>query len=80
MINPPGQLPSVTISFNLLPGHSLGEAVDHIRALERELHMPASLTPACKAPPRHSRPLCRALGILLLIAVLVVYLVTRHSL
>jgi HAE1 family hydrophobic/amphiphilic exporter-1 len=43
-VNHQGQLPSVTLSFNLLPGVSLGDAVDRIRKMEREMNMPASLT------------------------------------
>src|SRR5512146_2725203 len=42
-VNHQGQLPSVTISFNLLPGVSLGDAVNQIKAMEREVSMPASL-------------------------------------
>ena len=38
-----GQFPAVTISFNLSPGTSLGEAVDAIRAAQVALHMPESL-------------------------------------
>jgi multidrug efflux pump len=38
-----GQFPAVTISFNLAPGASLGEAVEAIEAVERELQLPAAL-------------------------------------
>ncbi|MCD6672328.1 MAG: MdtB/MuxB family multidrug efflux RND transporter permease subunit [Burkholderiaceae bacterium] len=38
-----GQFPSATISFNLAPGFSLGEAVEAVHAAERELGLPASL-------------------------------------
>ncbi len=38
-----GQFPSATISFNLAPGASLGEAVDAIRAAEKEIAMPLSV-------------------------------------
>ncbi len=41
-VNHQGQQPSVTISFNLVPGTSLGPAVDAIRQIERELE-PAAL-------------------------------------
>jgi multidrug efflux pump len=39
-----GQFPATTISFNLAPGASLGEAVDAINAARREIGMPASIT------------------------------------
>ena len=42
-VNHQGQQPSVTISFNLSPGFSLGQAVDAIRQIERELNLPASV-------------------------------------
>ncbi len=38
-----GQFPASTISFNLAEGVSLGEAVDAIRAAEREIGLPASV-------------------------------------
>lgn len=38
------QLPAVTITFNLGPSYTLGEAVVAMRQLEREVNMPASIT------------------------------------
>ncbi|MFL6582528.1 MAG: MdtB/MuxB family multidrug efflux RND transporter permease subunit [Burkholderiales bacterium] len=38
-----GQFPATTISFNLAPGSSLGEAVRAIRATEAELGLPRSM-------------------------------------
>ncbi len=43
VVNHLGQFPAATISFNLAPGASLGEAVDAIHAAERELGLPASI-------------------------------------
>jgi multidrug efflux pump len=42
-INHQGQFPSVTISFNLAPGASLGEATKAITAAQQELNMPLSV-------------------------------------
>ena len=42
-INHLAQFPAATISFNLAPGASLGQAVNTIERAERELGMPASL-------------------------------------
>jgi len=39
-INHLGQFPAATISFNLAPGASLGEAVDAIRSAEAGIHLP----------------------------------------
>ena len=43
-INHQDQFPSVTLSFNLAPGHSLGEALTAIQQMERSLAKPAALT------------------------------------
>jgi multidrug efflux pump len=37
-----GQFPATTVSFNVAPGFSLGEAVTAVRAAEQDLHLPAS--------------------------------------
>jgi multidrug efflux pump len=42
-INHLGQFPAATISFNLAPGASLGAAVNAVKAVERELQIPASV-------------------------------------
>jgi len=43
MVNHQGQFPAVTISFNLAPGVSLGDAVNSITAMEQTLGMPPSI-------------------------------------
>ncbi len=43
VVNHQGQFPSVTISFNLAPGASIGQAVSAIHAAGKELHPPLSL-------------------------------------
>ncbi|MGH8461480.1 MAG: MdtB/MuxB family multidrug efflux RND transporter permease subunit [Stenotrophobium sp.] len=43
VINHLGQFPSTTISFNLAPGASLGDAVQSIQQTEKKLGLPASL-------------------------------------
>ncbi len=43
VVNHQGQFPSVTISFNLAPGASIGQAVSAIHAVDKELHPPLSL-------------------------------------
>jgi HAE1 family hydrophobic/amphiphilic exporter-1 len=44
VVNHQGQFPSVTLSFNLKPGVSIGDAVNAIRQMEQQLGKPASLT------------------------------------
>ena len=43
VVNHQGQFPSVTLSFNLAPGTSIGQAVSAIHQLEAQLHKPLSL-------------------------------------
>ena len=74
-VNHLGQLPSVTISFNLLPGVSLGEAVDRLKALEEEMRLPVSLNTSLQGTAQAFTDAQKGLGLLLLVAVLVVYLV-----
>ena len=74
-INHQGQLPSVTISFNLLPGVSLGDAVSHIRTLEQEMRLPVSLNTSLQGTAQAFQSSLQGLGILLLIAIVVVYIV-----
>ncbi len=74
-VNHQGQLPSVTISFNLLPGVSLGQAVDQIKALEQEVRVPVSLNTSLQGTAQAFQASLQGLGVLLLVAVLVVYLV-----
>jgi HAE1 family hydrophobic/amphiphilic exporter-1 len=74
-INHQGQLPSVTLSFNLLPGVSLGTAVEAIKVMEQELRLPASLTSSLQGTAQAFEASQKGLGLLLLVAVLVVYLV-----
>ncbi len=45
-INHQGQFPVVTISFNLAPGESLGNATKAIARAEQEIGMPASIHPS----------------------------------
>jgi HAE1 family hydrophobic/amphiphilic exporter-1 len=68
-----GQLPSVTLSFNLKPGFSLGEAVDQFTELTRNL--PATISGAFQGTAREFENSVRNLMLLLLIAVLVIYIV-----
>ncbi|HEX5863907.1 MAG TPA: efflux RND transporter permease subunit, partial [Casimicrobiaceae bacterium] len=42
VVNHIGQFPSATISFNLAPGASLGDAVQEIEKVQREIKLPAS--------------------------------------
>jgi len=73
-INHQGQLPSVTISFNLAPDYSLGEAVDTINKLARSL-LPPTVTTSFQGTAQAFQSSMKGLGWLLALAILVIYLV-----
>jgi HAE1 family hydrophobic/amphiphilic exporter-1 len=74
-INHIGQLPSVTISFNLREGVSLGEAVDQIRQATDQMGLPASISTAFQGTAQAFEQSLQNLWILLVIAILVIYLI-----
>ena len=69
-----GQLPAVTISFNLLPGVSLGDAVERVEDW-RASRCPTRCAPASRAWRRRSSRRCGGMGVLLVMAILVIYMV-----
>jgi len=73
-VNHLGQLPAVTISFNLKPGASLGSAVAEVDRLARE-QLPATITTSFQGAAQAFQSSLSGLGLLLLMAVLVIYLV-----
>ena len=74
-INHQGQFPVVTVSFNLAPGASLGEAVQAIEAVQQELGMPASIQARFQGAAEAFRASLSNELILILAAVLTVYIV-----
>jgi HAE1 family hydrophobic/amphiphilic exporter-1 len=73
-INHLGQLPAVTISFNTLPGVSLGEAVDRIQQAVAGV-VPEGVTTRFQGEAAAFQDSLGNLGLLLIMAVLVIYLV-----
>ncbi len=73
-INHTGQLPSVTISFNLKPGVSLGEAVDAIGDLARKT-LPGNFATSFTGTAKAFQSSLQNMGLLLIIAIAVVYIV-----
>jgi HAE1 family hydrophobic/amphiphilic exporter-1 len=70
-----GQLPSVTLSFDLRPGVSLSQAIDAIHAATRGLQVPATITTSFSGTAQAFQDSLQGMGILLLLAVVVIYLV-----
>ncbi|MGZ8431861.1 MAG: efflux RND transporter permease subunit [Candidatus Deferrimicrobiaceae bacterium] len=74
LVNHLGQLPSVTISFNLQPGISLGQAVAAVDKVARAT-LPASITTSFQGTAQAFQASLKGMGILLVMAILVIYLV-----
>jgi len=72
-VNHTGQLPSVTLSFNLKPDISLGQAVNEVQNLAHE-SLPAAITGTFQGAAQAFQSSLRNLGFLLLITVLVIYI------
>src|SRR5437867_5563475 len=73
-INHLGQLPSVTISFNLRPGVSLGDAVNAVGKVAKEM-LPATVSTSFQGTAQAFQSSITGLGLLLFMAILVIYLV-----
>src|SRR5207249_282720 len=69
-----GQLPAVTVSFNTKPGVSLGDVVPKVEDIARNT-LPATLTTSFQGTAQVFQSSIQGLGILLLMAVLVIYMV-----
>jgi HAE1 family hydrophobic/amphiphilic exporter-1 len=74
-VNHQGQQPAVTISFNLAPGTSLGDAVVAVQNLEREERLPASITTGFQGTAQVFQDSLRGQGILILAAIFAAYVV-----
>lgn len=73
-VNHSGQLPAVTVSFNVAPGHSLGEAVDGAQQIAARV-LPDRISAGFQGSAQAFQSSFRGLGVLLLVAVFVIYLV-----
>jgi len=73
-INHSGQIPSVTVSFNLKPGVSLGPAVDQITQLGREI-LPTSVSTNFQGAAQAFQSSMSGLGFLLLMTIVVIYMI-----
>ena len=70
-----GQLPAVTLSFNLAPGVSLSQAVTEIQGLEREMRLPATISTGFQGTAQLFQDTAANQGLLLLAAIFVIYVV-----
>ena len=74
-INHQGQFPVVTLSFNLAPGVSLGEATKAIDAAEQAIHIPPSIHTSFQGTAAAFRNSLSSEPLLILAAIITVYIV-----
>ncbi len=70
-----GQFPAVTISFNLVPGASLGDAVDAIQKAQAQLRAPATLSGSFQGTAQAFSESLRTQPYLIAAALIAVYIV-----
>ncbi|MBA8884885.1 efflux RND transporter permease subunit [Dokdonella fugitiva] len=74
-INHLGQVPAVTVSFNLAPGMSLSDAVAGVDRAVAQLHLPDTISASFQGTAQQFQDSLSGMGVLLLLAVFVIYLV-----
>ena len=75
VINHQGQFPSTTISFNLLPGTSIGNAVSAIQQAATQLGAPASLTTSFQGNAQAFQSSLSSTPLLIAAALVVIYII-----
>jgi HAE1 family hydrophobic/amphiphilic exporter-1 len=70
-----GQLPAVTIGFNLRPGVSLGQSAQAVDEAIREMRMPPTISANFQGTVKEFQQSFQNLTILLLVAIVVIYIV-----
>jgi multidrug efflux pump len=74
-VNHQGQFPSITLSFNLAPGVSLGQALDAIAGAQRAIGLPASIHPTFQGTAQAFQSSLANEPLLILAALIAVYIV-----
>ena len=75
LINHIGQFPAVTLSFNLAPGVSLGEAVAVIERVEQDIGLPAGIVRQFQGAAQAFRASLSSTLLLILAAIVTMYIV-----
>ena len=70
-----GQFPAVTLSFNLRPGASLGDAVQAIQNTEKEIGLPETVVTTFSGSAAEFRSSLKSEPFLILAAIIVIYIV-----
>jgi hydrophobe/amphiphile efflux-1 (HAE1) family protein len=75
VVNHQGQFPSVTISFNLMPGTAIGQAVNAIQQVEKAFGKPLSLQTSFQGNAQAFGASLSSTPILIVAALFVIYLI-----
>ena len=75
VVNHQGQFPSTTISFNLLPGTSIGSAVDAIQQAGKQLGKPAALVTSFQGNAQAFQSSLSSTPLLIAAALVVIYII-----
>jgi HAE1 family hydrophobic/amphiphilic exporter-1 len=75
VVNHQGQFPSVTISFNLMPGTAIGQATNAIQQIEKQLGKPLSLDTSFQGNAQAFGAALSSTPILIAAALFVIYLI-----
>jgi hydrophobe/amphiphile efflux-1 (HAE1) family protein len=75
VVNHQGQFPSVTVSFNLLPGTAIGSAVASIQQAEKQLGKPAALVTSFQGNAQAFQSSLSSTPILIAAALVVIYII-----
>jgi len=70
-----GQVPSATLTFNLVPGISLSQALERINSAVAKIKMPETITGSFQGAAQAFQSSLSGMGVLLLFAIFVIYLV-----
>ncbi|MBZ5489544.1 MAG: efflux RND transporter permease subunit [Acidobacteriia bacterium] len=73
-VNHLGQLPAVTVSFNLKPGVALGDAITAVNSAAAQI-LPSTITTSLQGTAQAFQSSFAGLGVLLMMAILVIYIV-----
>ena len=74
-VNHVGQLTSATIAFNLKPGYPIGNAVEGVKKITKDISLPQSIIYAFQGSAQEFQKSFAGMGFLLFITILVIYMV-----
>jgi HAE1 family hydrophobic/amphiphilic exporter-1 len=74
-VNHMGQLPAITISFNLDPDYALSDAVKTIETTQKDIALPATVQTSFQGTAQAFQESTSSMAVLLIIAVIVIYII-----